>query len=226
MAPVNIVQANALGKQVISPEGTLTILNDINLSINEGESLAIIGVSGSGKSTLLGLLAGLDTPTQGNVILDGTDLSRLDEDGRAKIRAESVGFVFQSFHLLPGLTALENASLALELADNENAMEMAKEKLEQVGLAERLHHYPNQLAGGEQQRVAIARAFAGNPKILFADEPTGNLDQKTAQRIIDLLFKMNKENGTTLVMVTHDNEIANHCDRQVVISGGQLSEQK
>lgn len=226
MSPVNIVQANAIGKQVISPEGTLTILNDINLSIKEGESLAIIGVSGSGKSTLLGLLAGLDTPTQGKVILDGTDLSEHDEDGRAKIRAQSVGFVFQSFHLLPGLTALENASLALELTDNDNAMNQAKEKLEQVGLAERLHHYPNQLSGGEQQRVAIARAFVGNPKILFADEPTGNLDQKTAQRIIDLLFKMNKENGTTLVMVTHDNQIANHCDRQVVISGGQLSEQE
>ena len=226
MSPVNIVQANAIGKQVISPEGTLTILNDVNLSIKEGESLAIIGVSGSGKSTLLGLLAGLDTPTQGKVILDGTDLSEHDEDGRAKIRAQSVGFVFQSFHLLPGLTALENASLALELTDNDNAMNQAKEKLEQVGLAERLHHYPNQLSGGEQQRVAIARAFAGNPKILFADEPTGNLDQKTAQRIIDLLFKMNKENGTTLVMVTHDNQIANHCDRQVVISGGQLSEQE
>jgi len=226
MAPTNIVQANALGKQVISPEGTLTILNDINLSIKEGESLAIIGVSGSGKSTLLGLLAGLDIPTQGNVILDGSDLSKLDEDGRAKIRAQSIGFVFQSFHLLPGLTALENSALALELADIDDALTMAKEKLEQVGLAERLYHYPNQLSGGEQQRVAIARAFAGNPKILFADEPTGNLDQKTAKRIIDLLFQMNKDNGTTLVMVTHDNEIANHCDRQVIISGGQLSEQE
>lgn len=226
MSPENIVQANALGKQVISPEGTLTILNDINLSIKKGESLAIIGISGSGKSTLLGLLAGLDTPTHGKVILDGTDLSEHDEDGRAKIRAQSVGFVFQSFHLLPGLTALENASLALELADNDNAMSQAKEKLEQVGLAERLHHYPNQLSGGEQQRVAIARAFAGNPKILFADEPTGNLDQKTAQRVIDLLFNMNRDNGTTLVMVTHDNQIANHCDRQVVINGGQLSEQE
>ena len=224
MAPDNIVQANALGKQVISPEGTLTILNDINLSIKGGESLAIVGVSGSGKSTLLGLLAGLDTPTQGNVVIDGTDLSQLDEDGRAKIRAQTVGFVFQSFHLLPGLTALENTSLPLELADNDDATKLAKEKLEEVSLSERLHHYPNQLSGGEQQRVAIARAFAGNPKILFADEPTGNLDQKTAQRIIDLLFRMNKENGTTLIMVTHDNEIANHCDRQVVISGGQVKE--
>jgi putative ABC transport system ATP-binding protein len=225
MVPKNIVQANALGKQVISPEGTLTILRDINLSIKQGESLAIIGVSGSGKSTLLGLLAGLDTPTEGNITLDTHDLSQLDEDGRAKIRAQSVGFVFQSFHLLPGLTALENTSLPLELADNNDSTKLAQGKLEEVGLSERLHHYPNQLSGGEQQRVAIARAFAGNPKILFADEPTGNLDQKTAQRIIDLLFKMNKENGTTLIMVTHDNEIANHCDRQVVISGGQVSEE-
>jgi putative ABC transport system ATP-binding protein len=224
MVPTNIVQAEALGKQVISPEGTLTILNDINLSIKQGESLAVIGVSGSGKSTLLGLLAGLDTPTDGKVTLNGTDLSQLDEDGRARIRAQSVGFVFQSFHLLPGLTALENTSLPLELADNENAEQQALSKLEEVGLTERIHHYPNQLSGGEQQRVAIARAFSGNPKILFADEPTGNLDQKTAQRIIDLLFKMNKENGTTLVMVTHDDAIANHCDRKVVITGGQLSE--
>ncbi len=224
MVPTNIVQAEALGKQVMSPEGTLTILSNINLSIKQGESLAIIGVSGSGKSTLLGLLAGLDTPTSGKITLDGTDLSQCDEDGRAKIRAQSVGFVFQSFHLLPGLTALENTSLPLELANIDDAEKQAKQKLEEVGLAERIHHYPNQLSGGEQQRVAIARAFAGNPKILFADEPTGNLDQKTAQRIIDLLFKMNKENGTTLVMVTHDNEIASHCDRQVVIAGGELSE--
>ncbi len=224
MVPTNIVQAEALGKQVISPEGTLTILSNINLSIKQGESLAIIGVSGSGKSTLLGLLAGLDTPSAGRVILDGTDLSELDEDGRAKIRAQSVGFVFQSFHLLPGLTALENTSLPLELADIDDAEKQAIQKLDEVGLAERIHHYPNQLSGGEQQRVAIARAFAGNPKILFADEPTGNLDQKTAQRIIDLLFKMNKENGTTLVMVTHDDAIASYCDRQVVIAGGQLTE--
>lgn len=224
MSQINIVQAEALGKQVISPEGTLTILSNINLSINQGESLAIIGVSGSGKSTLLGLLAGLDTPTAGKVRLDEIDLSKQDEDGRAKIRAQSVGFVFQSFHLLPGLTALENTSLPLELANNEQSEKLAQQKLEEVGLSERIHHYPNQLSGGEQQRVAIARAFAGNPKILFADEPTGNLDQKTAQRIIDLLFKMNKENGTTLVMVTHDNEIAKLCDRQVVIAGGQLTE--
>ena len=219
-----IVQAESLGKQVSSPEGILTILNDINLSIKQGESLAIIGVSGSGKSTLLGLLAGLDIPTSGRVILNGVDLNELSEDGRAKIRNQSVGFVFQSFHLLPGLTALENTALPLELAGSEQAESLAKQKLEEVGLAERIHHYPNQLSGGEQQRVAIARAFAGNPQILFADEPTGNLDQKTAQRIIDLLFNMNKENGTTLIMVTHDNAIANHCARQVVMVGGQLTE--
>ena len=220
----NIVQAETLGKQVSSPEGILTILNDINLSIKQGESLAIIGVSGSGKSTLLGLLAGLDIPTSGRVILNGADLNELSEDGRAQIRNQSVGFVFQSFHLLPGLTALENTALPLELAGSEQAERLAKQKLEEVGLAERIHHYPNQLSGGEQQRVAIARAFAGNPQILFADEPTGNLDQKTAQRIIDLLFNMNKDNGTTLVMVTHDNAIANHCDQQVVMVGGQLTE--
>lgn len=224
MSQTNIVQAEALGKQVISPEGTLTILNNINLSIKQGESLAVVGVSGSGKSTLLGLLAGLDLPSAGKVILDGADLSLLDEDGRARIRAQSVGFVFQSFHLLPGLTALENTSLPLELANNDQAEKLAQKKLEEVGLAERIHHYPNQLSGGEQQRVAIARAFSANPKILFADEPTGNLDQKTAQRIIDLLFKMNRENETTLVMVTHDNAIANHCDRQIVIAAGQLTE--
>jgi len=224
MPQANIVQALALTKQVISPEGTLTILSDVNLSIKQGESLAVIGVSGSGKSTLLGLLAGLDLPTTGKVILNGSDLSQCDEDGRARIRAQSVGFIFQSFHLLPGLTALENTSLPLELANSEHPEEQAKQKLEEVGLAERIHHYPNQLSGGEQQRVAIARAFSGKPQILFADEPTGNLDQKTAQRIIDLLFKMNKESGTTLVMVTHDNNIADHCDRQVVITGGKLSE--
>ena len=224
MSSTNIVQAQALGKQVTSPEGTLTILRDINLSVKPGESLAVVGVSGSGKSTLLGLLAGLDMPTQGKVILNGNDISILDEDGRARIRSQSVGFVFQSFHLLPGLTALENTSLPLELAGSEQAEIEARQKLEEVGLSTRIHHYPNQLSGGEQQRVAIARAFAANPKILFADEPTGNLDQKTAKRIIDLLFKMNKEHGTTLILVTHDNEIAKHCERQVVIAGGQLTE--
>lgn len=221
----NIVQAKALGKQVSSPEGTLTILNNINLSIKQGESLAVIGVSGSGKSTLLGLLAGLDIPTSGKVILSGTILNDLDEDGRAQIRNQSVGFVFQSFHLLPGLTALENTALPLELAGSEPADEIAKQRLSDVGLSERIHHYPNQLSGGEQQRVAIARAFASNPKILFADEPTGNLDQKTAQRIIDLIFKMNKDNGTTLVMVTHDDALASLCDRKVIMAGGQITKE-
>ncbi len=219
-----IVQADTLGKQVASPEGILTILNNINLSVKQGESLAVIGVSGSGKSTLLGLLAGLDKPTAGRVILRGTDLSQLDEDGRAQIRRENVGFVFQSFQLLPALTALENTALPLELAANKDAEALAVKCLREVGLKERLHHYPQQLSGGEQQRVAIARAFAGNPAILFADEPTGNLDQKTARRIIDLLFSMNKKSGTTLIMVTHDNEIAAHCDRRIVIAGGELSE--
>ncbi len=220
----NIIQAKVLGKQVSSPEGTLTILDDINLSIKQGESLAVIGVSGSGKSTLLGLLAGLDIPTSGKVILNGTILNDLNEDGRAKIRNQSVGFVFQSFHLLPGLTALENTALPLELAGSEQAEKLAKQKLADVGLSKRIHHYPNQLSGGEQQRVAIARAFASNPKILFADEPTGNLDQKTAQRIIDLIFKMNKDNGTTLVMVTHDDALASLCDRKVIMVGGRITE--
>ena len=218
----DIVQAKAIGKQVSSPEGSLTILADINLSIKRSESLAVIGVSGSGKSTLLGLLAGLDTPTSGKVILDGTILNDLDEDGRAKIRNQSVGFVFQSFHLLPGLTALENTALPLELAGSEQSDEIARQRLADVGLNERIHHYPDQLSGGEQQRVAIARAFACNPKILFADEPTGNLDQKTAQRIIDLMFKMNKNNGTTLVLVTHDDALASLCDRKVIMTGGQI----
>ena len=208
-----------------SPEGTLTILDDVNLSVKQGESLAIVGVSGSGKSTLLGLLAGLDMPSSGRVILDNTDLSSLDEDGRALIRSQSVGFIFQSFHLLPGLTALENTSLPLELLGNKEAETVAKEHLEHVGLIDRIHHYPNQLSGGEQQRVAIARAFSGQPSILFADEPTGNLDQKTAARIIDLLFELNQKNGTTLIMVTHDPSIAEHCDRQVVMTGGKLTEQ-
>lgn len=219
----NIVQAKAIVKQVSSPEGTLTILADVNLSIKQGESLAVIGVSGSGKSTLLGLLAGLDTPTSGKVILNGTILNDLDEDGRAQIRNQSVGFVFQSFHLLPGLTALENTALPLELAGSDQADEIARQRLADVGLSERIHHYPNQLSGGEQQRVALARAFACNPKILFADEPTGNLDQKTAQGIIDMIFKMNKDNGTTLVMVTHDDALASLCDRKVVMAGGKIT---
>ena len=218
-----IVRAEGLQKQVVSPEGALTILNNINLSIQQGQSLAIVGVSGSGKSTLLGLLAGLDRPSAGRVWLNGADLYSLDEDGRAAIRSRTVGFVFQSFQLLPGLTALENTALPLELAGHKNARELATERLAEVGLKARLSHYPNQLSGGEQQRVAIARAFAGYPAILFADEPTGNLDQNTAGRIIELLFRMNQEHGTTLVMVTHDEAIADHCERRVVIAGGELA---
>jgi putative ABC transport system ATP-binding protein len=217
-----IVQAEKLGKQVLSPEGELIILQDISFSIQEGETFAVIGVSGSGKSTLLGLMAGLDIPTMGRIILDGTDLNTLDEDGRARLRNQRVGFVFQSFMLLPGLTALENVMLPLELAGAVAPRKEAMERLQEVGLAGRLHHYPAQLSGGEQQRVAIARAFAGNPRILFVDEPTGNLDQKTAQQVVDLLFKLNSERNTTLVMVTHDPAIADHCARILTLSGGRI----
>ena len=217
-----ILQAKDLTKQVSSPEGELTILQDISFSLAEAASLAIIGVSGSGKSTLLGLLAGLDVPSSGNVALDGVELNSLDEDGRARLRNNRVGFVFQSFQLLPSLTALENVMLPLELGKQPGAEQLAREKLAEVGLAERLRHYPNQLSGGEQQRVAVARAFAGNPAILFADEPTGNLDQKTARQIIDLIFSLNKEHGTTLVLVTHDPEIAAHCDEKLTLAGGRI----
>ena len=220
---VNIVQTENLGKQVTSPTGMLTILEDINISIHSGESVAIVGVSGSGKSTLLGLLAGLDIPTSGRVLLDGKDLNCLDEDGRARLRIHRVGFVFQSFQLLPSLTALENVMLPLELAGMDQVLTNAKERLVEVGLADRLHHYPNQLSGGEQQRVAIARAFVGQPSILFADEPTGNLDNKTAMQVIDLLFTLNKEHDTTLVLVTHDVTIAEHCDRSLTLVGGKLN---
>lgn len=218
-----IVQARQLGKQVASPGGTLTILADIELAIAAGESVAIIGVSGSGKSTLLGLLAGLDLPTSGAVHLAGAALNDLDEDGRAAIRARRVGFVFQSFQLLPGLTALENVMLPLELAGIGNAGAEAGSRLAEVGLAARLHHYPRQLSGGEQQRVAIARAFACHPQILFADEPTGNLDQHTGAQIIELLFRLNREHATTLVLVTHDPAIAGHCDRCLTLDAGRIT---
>lgn len=217
-----ILQARSLSKQVNSPEGELRILQDINFSIHSGTSLAIVGVSGSGKSTLLGLLAGLDTPSSGSVIFDSVDLSSLDEDGRASLRNKRVGFVFQSFQLLQGLTALENVMLPLELGDDKNPEKTARKQLADVGLSERLHHYPNQLSGGEQQRVAIARAFSGNPSILFADEPTGNLDQATAANIIDLIFGLNRTNNTTLVLVTHDPEIAAHCDQKLTLAGGKI----
>jgi putative ABC transport system ATP-binding protein len=217
-----IVQAEHLGKQVPSPEGTLTILQDINLKIHAGQRVSIVGASGSGKSTLLGLLAGLDAPTSGKVFLDGHELNQLNEDGRAAVRAGRVGFVFQSFQLLPGFTALENVMLPLELAGESSPQQEATKVLEQVGLKQRALHYPSQLSGGEQQRVAIARAFSTRPKILFADEPTGNLDQKTGKGIIELLFDLNHSHNTTLVMVTHDAELATHCDQQHELDNGQL----
>jgi len=229
-----MVRVEQLGKQVVSPEGPLVILDDINFTIMRGESVAVVGASGSGKSTLLGLLAlgllaGLDMPTSGRAWLAGVDLGSLDEDGRALLRAQRVGFVFQSFQLLNGLTALENVLLPLELAGQPDAHRQALELLERVGLKARARHYPTQLSGGEQQRVAIARAFAGNPDVLFADEPTGNLDQKTGHRIIELLFALNREQGATLILVTHDPELVTHdpelaayCDRILELDDGRL----
>jgi putative ABC transport system ATP-binding protein len=222
-APADVqLQAIDLGKHVATPGGELVILDGVNLAVAHGESLAIVGASGSGKSTLLGLLAGLDAPTSGRVILDGHDLTQLDEDGRAALRASRVGFVFQAFHLLPGLTAQENVMLPLELAGAERPREQARAVLARVGLEQRLAHYPRQLSGGEQQRVAIARAFAGSPALLFADEPTGNLDQRTGERIIELLFGLNRERRTTLVLVTHDVRLASPCDRTVELDAGRL----
>jgi putative ABC transport system ATP-binding protein len=200
----------------------LTILDDISFSLRTGESLAITGASGSGKSTLLGLLAGLDTPTSGQVTLLGQLLFALDEDGRAALRARSIGFVFQSFHLLPNLNALENVMLPLELAGRE-ALEPATALLQRVGLGERLHHFPSTLSGGEQQRVSLARAFAQQPSVLFADEPTGSLDEVTGAKIIDLMFEFQRTQQTTLVLVTHDPQLAGRCDRQLVMQGGRLA---
>jgi len=217
-----IVSATRLSKRVDTAEGALDILSGVNLEIKAGERVAIIGVSGSGKSTLLGLLAGLDSPTQGEVTLAGERLDLLDEDGRARVRAGRVGFVFQSFQLLPGLTALENVMLPLELAAFADPEHDARALLARVGLGERLSHYPSQLSGGEQQRVAIARAFAVKPAILFADEPTGNLDSATGARVIDLLFDLNAEERTTLVLVTHDENLASRCERHVYLDGGRV----
>jgi putative ABC transport system ATP-binding protein len=217
-----IVQAIALTKQVTSEGAPLTILDRLDFSASPGESVAVLGASGSGKSTLLGLLAGLDEPTGGKVLLDGTDLFALDEDGRAALRGRLVGFVFQSFQLLPALTALENVMLPLELAGAAQARAEAAAALERVGLAQRSSHYPRQLSGGEQQRVAIARAFAVNPRLLLADEPTGNLDSATGERIIDLLFRLNEEHGTTLILVTHDEHLAQRCRRRLHLEGGVL----
>ncbi|MGM0433994.1 MAG: ABC transporter ATP-binding protein [Pseudomonadota bacterium] len=217
-----IIRAQDLSHQVEVGEETLTLLSDINLSVAAGESVAILGRSGSGKTTLLGLLAGLDLPTGGTVDLAGERISAMDEDSRARHRANRVGFVFQSFQLLPTLSALENVLLPLELADVRDASDRARELLERVGLGERLGHTPRQLSGGEQQRVAIARAFAANPAVLFADEPTGNLDTTTGQQIADLLMALNAEQGTTLVLVTHDEELAGRCDRRIRMDGGRL----
>jgi putative ABC transport system ATP-binding protein len=217
-----IVQSRDLGKQVPSPTGDLLILEAVELAVAQGESVAIVGASGSGKSTLLGLLAGLDRPTRGTVQLCGVDLASLDEDGLAGLRAERVGFVFQSFQLLPALTALENVMLPLEMAGRPEAEAAAADILERVGLADRAGHYPSQLSGGEQQRVAIARAFATGPEVLFADEPTGNLDRRTGRRVIELLFTLNRERGTTLLLVTHDTDLAELCDRRLELESGRL----
>lgn len=219
-----IIQANDLYYEIINHDNQIRILQGLNLSIAAGEQVAIIGSSGSGKSTLLSLLAGLDVPTKGSVQIQSNIFSGLDEDGRAAVRARSMGFVFQSFQLLPSLTALENVMLPLQLKNQANAKELSLEALTKVGLSERTKHYPKQLSGGEQQRVAIARAFATQPAILFADEPTGNLDHTTGQMIIELLFKMNAEAGTTLVLVTHDTQLADRCQRQLKLENGLLTE--
>jgi putative ABC transport system ATP-binding protein len=217
-----VLEARSLSKQVTSPEGMLTILDDVSFAVAAGETVAIVGASGAGKSTLLALLAGLDEPSAGGVWLEGIELSALDEDGRAAARARHVGFVFQSFHLVPSLTAHENVMLPLELAGRSDARAAARAVLQQVGLAPRLGHYPRQLSGGEQQRVAIARAFVTRPSVLFADEPTGNLDTATGARVIELLFDLNSANGTTLVLVTHDRAIAGRCNRLIELDAGRL----
>ena len=217
-----MLEARSLGKQVSSPEGMLTILDDVSLQVAAGESVAVVGASGAGKSTLLALLAGLDEPSAGGVWLEGIELSALDEDGRAAARARHVGFVFQAFHLIPSLTALENVMLPLELAGRADARAAAREVLAQVGLESRLGHYPRQLSGGEQQRVAIARAFVTRPSVLFADEPTGNLDTVTGARVMQLLFDLNAASGTTLVLVTHDRAIATRCNRVIELDAGRM----
>jgi putative ABC transport system ATP-binding protein len=217
-----VLVAENVTKQVISPEGSLTILSDVSFSVDKGDSVAVVGASGAGKSTLLALLAGLDLPTEGRIWLNGINLTDLDEDGRADVRAASVGFVFQSFHLVPSLNALENVMLPLELASRESPRQAALEILNQVGLAERWSHYPAQLSGGEKQRVAIARAFATEPAVLFADEPTGNLDSQTGDHVMDLMFELNKSSSTTLVLVTHDRTLAERCDRTIGLDAGRL----
>ncbi len=219
-----LIQAQQLEKIVETSEGPLQILQPINVAINAGETVAIVGASGSGKSTLLSLLAGLDLATSGEVLIDNEKLSELDEEQRAKVRADKVGFIFQQFLLVPSLSALENVMLPAELAGHKGAEKEARELLAKVGLEDRWHHYPNQLSGGEQQRVAIARAFVGQPKILFADEPTGNLDTHTGDKVEQLLFDLNKDYGTTLIMVTHDNQLAEKCQRVLRMEAGKLAE--
>ncbi|MDJ0907564.1 MAG: ABC transporter ATP-binding protein [Woeseiaceae bacterium] len=218
-----VLAADKISKEVSSPEGSLTILSEVSFGIAPGESVAVVGPSGAGKSTLLALLAGLDLPTDGYVKLNGTNLNDLDEDGRARLRAESVGFVFQSFHLVPSLNALENVMLPLELADHNDPRKAAQALIEKVGLSERWSHYPAQLSGGEKQRVAIARAFATEPAVLFADEPTGNLDARTGERIVELMFELNRGSSTTLVLVTHDMNLAERCDRVLSLDAGKLA---
>jgi len=222
LSQLNIIQVKGLNKTVSTFEGDLDILSDINFTVKSGESVAVVGTSGSGKSTLLSLLAGLDIGSTGEVFLDGEALHKLDEEERARLRAQKVGFVFQSFMLVQSLTALENVMLPAELAGDQSAKEQALTLLEKVGLSHRIGHYPSQLSGGEQQRVAIARAFIGSPKILFADEPSANLDSKNGHLIEKLLFDLNKQNGTTLILVTHDEALAQQCDRIIQIEGGQL----
>jgi putative ABC transport system ATP-binding protein len=217
-----LLKAESLTKKVTSPEGELTILDSVSFGVGRGESAAIVGPSGAGKSTLLALLAGLDEPSAGQVWLNGVELTALDEDGRAAIRNREVGFVFQSFHLLPSLTALENVLLPLELSGTPKPKDRAREALTRVGLDHRLQHYPRQLSGGEKQRVAIARAFVVGPSLLFADEPTGNLDNKTGAKILNLLFELNAAAGTTLVLVTHDLEAAGRCTKLIELAGGRL----
>ena len=218
----SLLKASHVSKSVTGPEGKLEILKAVSLEIHEGESFAIVGASGSGKTTLLGLLAGLDTPTAGEVMLDGHALQLIDEEARADLRRRLVGFVFQSFHLLPALTAEENVMLPLELEGVSAARQRARDALDAVGLTARRRHYPAQLSGGEQQRVAIARAFVHGPRVLFADEPTGNLDQRTGHHICDLLFALNRDHGTTLVLVTHDVTLAERCHRRIELEEGQV----
>lgn len=217
-----IVEAKAITKRVETQEGELVILHPVDLVVAQGESLAITGASGSGKSTLLGILAGLDLPSSGDVIINQQIITHMDEEGRAKVRADYVGFIFQSFQLLPGLTALENVMLPLELRGDKQARSKAENFLTRVGLAQRFQHYPQQLSGGEQQRVAIARAFACEPKILFADEPTGNLDSHTGEKIIELLFSLNADQGTTLILITHEERLAHRCQRRIQLAAGEL----